>query len=590
MDLNGLSPQDILNENVETAHIDILIVDDDSTNRFVLQTMLQKAGHNVYAAADGFEAVELYKSERPDLVLMDVMMPGMDGFEATKKIKEEIVDDYVPVIFLTALSDEQALAKCIDSGGDDFLSKPYKKDLLNAKLQAHIRLKHLYGTAKRQRNELYEHNERVHSEQVLAQQIYKGMVHAGCLDNSNIQFMMSSMALFNGDVLFGAITPSGCLHIMLGDFTGHGLSAAIGAVPLSNVFYTMTSKGFGISDIVSEMNKKLKDLLPVGMFCAACVYELDPVGNTLRIWNGGIPCAYICNSENTEIKYNVKSSHIPLGILSSEKFDATEDVINLATGDYIYLCTDGITEARNPEGEMFGEERVKKILSAGQKQGPGFASLRQSLKDYCQNNEQEDDMTFIEVRVDPVEIKVPAKLNATDTGISEGKNQEHPSLECDWDMSITMDISVLKKVDPIPLLNQLVVDLSCKDENKQEIFLVLSELISNAIDHGILQLDSKVKLGEDGFVKYYSDRKHKFDEIKNGWVHIDMKHISLEKEQKLIVHIKDSGNGFDFTEKGEELTINRNPSGRGIPLVEQLCESIEHLGCGNEVVAIYRWD
>lgn len=590
MDLNGLSPQDILNENVETAHINILIVDDDSTNRFVLQTMLQKAGHNVYAAADGFEAVEIYKSERPDLVLMDVMMPGMDGFEATKKIKAEVVDDYVPVIFLTALSDEQALAKCIDSGGDDFLSKPYKKDLLNAKLQAHIRLKYLYGTAKRQRNLLSEHNERVHSEQVLAQEIYKGMVHAGCLDDNNIQYMMSSMALFNGDVLFGAITPSGSLHIMLGDFTGHGLSAAIGAVPLSNVFYTMTAKGFGIADIVSEMNRKLKDLLPLGMFCAACVYELDPVSNTLRIWNGGIPCAYICNDDNTEVTYTAKSYHLPLGILSSEKFDAAEEVINLSTGDYIYLCTDGITEARNPEGKMFGDERVKRILSAGQIKGTGFVSLRQALKDYCQNNEQEDDMTLIEVRVAPAQIQVSPKISSANVVTKDSKNQDYSSSTYDWDMSMTVDISTLKKVDPIPLLNQLVVDLSCRAENKQEIFLVLSELISNAIDHGILHLDSSVKLEEDGFVKYYSERKRKFDEIKKGWVHIDMKHISMAEKQKLIVHIKDSGEGFDFTKKREELTINHNPSGRGIPLIEQLCESIEHLDCGNEVVAIYRWD
>ncbi len=605
MDSYDISPQEILKESVETTSISILIVDDDSTNRFVLQTMLQKAGHTVYTADDGYEAVEVYKAEQPDMVLMDVMMPGMDGYEATKIIKSMVIDDYVPVIFLTALSDEQALAKCIDSGGDDFLSKPYKKDLLAAKLQAHIRLKHLYDTAKKQRDALSEHNERVHNEQLLAQQVYKRMVHVGCLDKENIQTMMSSLALFNGDVLFGAQTPTGMLHIMLGDFTGHGLSAAIGAVPLANVFYTMTSKGFGIADIIAEMNRKLKALLPVGTFCAACIFELDQAGKTIRVWNGGIPGAYICNSDNTKIVHAAESKHMPLGILCDKKFDSTPEAIDISAGDLIYLCTDGITEARSPSGEMFGSRRLESVLSSGQAHGSGFNALREAIKDYCQDSQQEDDMTLIEVRVVPQDMALTAKSAA-------GERQEHASnvekqavyaelqedaIEADvvdsdveghdWGMAITIDISTLRKVDPIPLLNQLVVDLSCNAKNKQEIFMVLSELITNSIDHGILELDSSIKHQPEGFAIYYGERQKKLDELQQGWVSIDMKHLRHPDNDLLLIHIKDSGAGFNYEQKRKELENNSNPDGRGIPLVEQLCETIEYIGKGNEVRATY---
>ena len=595
------SPQDILKESVETTSVSILIVDDDSTNRFVLQTMLQKAGHDVFTADDGYEAVEVYKTESPDMVLMDVMMPGMDGYEATKIIKSLVVDDYVPVVFLTALSDEQALAKCIDSGGDDFLSKPYKKDLLNAKLQAHIRLKHLYTAAKKQRDALSEHNERVHSEQLMAQQVYKRMVHMGCLEQENIKTMMSSMALFNGDVLFGAQTPTGLLHIMLGDFTGHGLPAAIGAVPLANVFYTMTSKGFGISDIVSEMNRKLKALLPVGTFCAACIYELDQVGKTMRVWNGGIPGAYVCNSDNTEILHIVESKHMPLGILCDKNFNSTSDVIDISIGDLIYLCTDGITEARTPNGEMFGNKRVENVLSQGQVHGGGFESLRLALKDYCQDSQQEDDMTLIEVQVVPQDLDLSTKPDVPQeyTQAKQKRDNGARFIEIptdrtvkkedghDWGMAITIDISTLKNVDPTPLLNQLVVDLSCNAKNKQEIFMVLSELITNAIDHGILGLDSEIKHQPDGFAQYYGKRQELLEQKDEGWVHIDMKHQRQPGTDKLLIHIKDSGDGFDFLKKREELKENSNPDGRGIPLVDQLCESIEYCGNGSEVRAIY---
>ena len=602
MESYDISPQDILKESVETTSISILIVDDDSTNRFVLQTMLQKSGHTVYTADDGYEAVEVYKAEQPEMVLMDVMMPGMDGYEATKIIKSMVVDDYVPIIFLTALSDEQALAKCIDSGGDDFLSKPYKKDLLAAKLQAHIRLKHLYDTAKKQRDALSEHNARVHSEQLLAQQVYKQMVHVGCLDQENIKSMMSSLALFNGDVLFGAQTPSGMLHIMLGDFTGHGLSAAIGAVPLANVFYTMTSKGFGIADIIGEMNRKLKALLPVGTFCAACIFELDQLGNTLRIWNGGIPGAYICNSDNTKIVHVAESNHMPLGILDDKKFDNIPDAIDISTGDLIYLCTDGITEARSPDGEMFGSRRLEAVLASGQAHGSGFDALREAIKDYCQDTEQEDDMTLIEVKVIPQDTALSSiaaeqqpssgyDKQIVTAGSAENAVKEKAAEEDinghDWGMAITIDISTLRNVDPIPLLNQLVVDLSCNAKNKQEIFMVLSELITNSIDHGILNLDSSIKHRPEGFAIYYGERQKKLEELQEGWVSIDMKHMRHLEADRLIIHIKDSGSGFDYEGKRKELRNNSNPDGRGIPLVEQLCDSIEYIGKGNEVRATY---
>ncbi len=585
MELLEICDSSILKDSCASESMHILIVDDDATNRFVLQTMLKKTGHTVCSAGDGLEAIETYKKELPDLILMDVMMPRMDGLEATKQIKALIVDQYVPIIFLTALSDEQALAKCVSAGGDDFLTKPYKKDLLGAKLDAHIRLRILYNTAKKQRDELHEHNERVNSEQVFAQKIYQNMVHAGSLDNSNINYSMSSMALFNGDVVFGAKTPSGRLHIMLGDFTGHGLSAAIGAVPLSSIFYTMTAKGFAISVIVEEMNRKLKALLPLGIFCAACIYELDISGGSIRVWNGGIPGAYICDSINTKIRHEIKSTYAPLGIKSPELFDSTETVFEIEENDRIFLCTDGVTEARSPSGEMFGSARLESVLVNGKMLGDGFNAVQVALKEFRQEVEQDDDMTLIEVVVDPEQI-----CENVENIVVQNKDSEHGVSEnSEWDLSLKLDLSTLRLVDPIPLLNQFIVDLSCKSESKQEIFLILSELITNSIDHGILGLDSVIKNESEGFVKYYELRKKRMEEMDAGSIQIKLKHIIKEGGGYLLIHIKDSGDGFDHKQNKLEIVSNKNPSGRGIPLVSQLCQSINYRGKGNEVEAVYNW-
>ena len=121
---------------MNNTDLTILIADDDLPNRFLLQTILDKQGFNVLQADDGLQAVEVFKRERPDLVLMDIKMPNMDGYEATRNIKAMSGETFVPVIFLTATSDSDGLAKCVESGGDDFLTKPYNHVLLKARIDA----------------------------------------------------------------------------------------------------------------------------------------------------------------------------------------------------------------------------------------------------------------------------------------------------------------------------------------------------------------------------------------------------------------------------------------------------------------------
>lgn len=558
----------------------ILIVDDDATNRFVLGTMLKKFGHTSCSASDGYEAIEQYKLEKPDIVLMDVMMPGMDGLEATKQIKGLIGDEeYVPVIFLTALSDEQAMAKCVESGGDDFLTKPYKKDLLAAKLKAHIRLRILHDTTKRQRDELRAHNDKEHQEQLFARNVYQNIIHQVELKRPNIKYSMSSMALFNGDVLLAAQTPMGKLHVMLGDFTGHGLSAAIGAVPLSSIFYTMTAKGFAISDIISEINVKLKNLLPLGIFCAACIIELDYSGRTLKAWNGGIPAAFLINKNG--ISQTITSNNPPLGILPPENFKSAEVLFELGENDKIILCTDGVTEANNHNGEMFGTERLKKTLTDNF--SDSFDKIISDLNTFTGESEQTDDITLIEVQTDSEFEQKNITNNNTKTKTDIRNNKS------DWDMCLEMDISTIKEVDPIPLINQFIIDLSCKSSCKHDIFLILSELITNSIDHGILQLDSALKSEEDGFLRYYERRKEILESLSSGLVKVHIKNESNNNNGKLTINIQDSGNGFDHSGLPKKLENNLNPSGRGIPLINKLCQSVIYKGNGNEVEAIYNW-
>ena len=84
-----------------------------------------------------------------------------------------------------------------------------------------------------------------------------------------------------------------CTLVFLGDFTGHGLPAAIGAMPVAEIFYGMAAKGFGAPDVLREINRKLRRILPVGMFCCGLMVEADFKHNSLRVWNGGLPDGWL---------------------------------------------------------------------------------------------------------------------------------------------------------------------------------------------------------------------------------------------------------------------------------------------------------
>ncbi|WP_148051387.1 PP2C family protein-serine/threonine phosphatase, partial [Pseudomonas protegens] len=90
-----------------------------------------------------------------------------------------------------------------------------------------------------------------------------------------------------------AYTPAGDMHVLLGDFTDHGLPAAVGAMPLAEVFYGMTAKGYGLPETLREMNAKLKRILPVDMFCCATLLCLSSQRRAVEVWNGGMPEGYL---------------------------------------------------------------------------------------------------------------------------------------------------------------------------------------------------------------------------------------------------------------------------------------------------------
>lgn len=415
----------------------ILIAEDNAADRMLLSTIVSRQGHRVLTASNGLEAVALFEQERPHLVLMDALMPVMDGFEAARRIKDQAGEALVPIIFLTSLTEGEALVRCLDAGGDDFLAKPYNRVILEAKIGAMYRLRRLHDTVLQQRDLIAQHNEHLLHEQRVAKAVFDKVAHSGCLDAPNIRYMQSPYALFNGDLLLAAYKPSGGMHVMLGDFTGHGLLAAIGAMPLAEVFYGMTAKGHALAEILREINAKLKRILPVGVFCCATVLNISSKRGLLEVWSGGLPDGYLLHGDGRP-RQSLVSRHLPLGILEPAAFSDRCEVYPLAPGDRIFLLSDGVLEASDQQGQLFGEARLLELLDANRQPQALFEEIQLALAAF--RGEQQDDVSMVQVGL-AEDDEHPRPLAFADSG--QGSVM-------DWSASFEFRALSLRHFNPLP--------------------------------------------------------------------------------------------------------------------------------------------
>jgi CheY-like chemotaxis protein/two-component sensor histidine kinase len=124
----------------------ILVVDDEPDNFDVIETLLSNQDYQLHYAANGQEALNILEMINPDLILLDVMMPNMDGIEVCQKIKTDIQWKAIPVIMVTALTAKEDLARCLEAGADDFVSKPINRIELLARIKSMLRIKQQYDT------------------------------------------------------------------------------------------------------------------------------------------------------------------------------------------------------------------------------------------------------------------------------------------------------------------------------------------------------------------------------------------------------------------------------------------------------------
>jgi CheY-like chemotaxis protein len=556
----------------------ILIAEDSAADRMLLSTIVRRQGHEVLTAANGAEAVKAFRQQRPQLVLMDAMMPVMDGFEAARQIKVLAGETLVPIIFLTSLTESEALARCLEAGGDDFLAKPYNQVILAAKIKAMDRLRRLQATVLQQRDQIARHHEYLLNEQRVAKAVFDKVAHSGCLNAPNIRYLQSPYALFNGDLLLAAFTPAGDMHVLLGDFTGHGLPAAVGAMPLAEVFYGMTAKGYGLSETLREMNAKLKRILPVDMFCCATMLCLSFQRRSVEVWNGGMPDGYLHSIASGE-RTPLTARHLPLGVLSPQSFVDRTEVFPMAVGDRVFLLSDGVIDTCDANEQLFGVERLQQVFAANRQPDELFEEIEQALRDF--RGEARDDVSMVEVSLLEAAQLSPPALVYSDSG---------QSCPLDWSVSFEFRAATLKRFNPLPYLLQLLLEVHGLRAQSGALYSVLAELYSNALEHGVLGLDSALKRDASGFTRYYQQRNTRLDELQDGFVRVHLQVTPKGEGGCLIVRVEDSGKGFDVARVMERPADGVRLSGRGVSLIRQLGHNASWSDNGRSARVEFFWE
>jgi CheY-like chemotaxis protein/anti-sigma regulatory factor (Ser/Thr protein kinase) len=563
--------------------LNILVADDDDSTRLLLAQMIEAQGHRVVTAASGTEAVGAFMREKPDLVLMDVVMPGVDGYQATEHMRELSGEAFVPVIFVTALGDEASLARCITSGGSDFLVKPFNSEILKAKIDGFAQLRRILRTVKTQRDEMAGHNRWLKHEYEVAEAVFAKVMHSEALNAPNIKYLVSPQAVFNGDLVLAAYRPSGELHMMVGDFTGHGLSAAIGAIPVADIFHGMTAKGFPIPEIVAEINQKLRRALPPGLFLAAALIELDAKGRRLSVWNGGVPEVIVTRGDRGEVTARLGSRNFPLAVVETNQLNCGVESVEVEPGQHVYLYTDGLIEMRDRAGEMFGAARLETCFGRAGDGLPTYDRILNDLQEFRERTAQSDDVTLIQIVVDD-------KFSNRATAVGQALA---PRAASTWSASFSFGLDTLRNYDPLPMMLGVLLDAQRLHQHKQRIYMVLAELFVNALDHGLLGLDSAVKSSPNGFAAYYQEKERRLVEGRRGTVQVEFEHAAASAGGQLLIRVRDSGPGFDLKEKQQPADKpavgGAGYCGRGIGLVRSLCESLVYQGNGNCVEAVYAW-
>ena len=367
----------------------VLVVDDDPVNLQVLINFLSMEGYQVDHVMSGDRLLDkIDEGQLPDLILLDVMLPRMSGYDVCRKIREKYSMHELPVMMLTAKSRIEDTITGLQSGANDYLSKPVNREELIARVRSLISMK----------KSVEEHNElsMIKRDLFIAHQIHHSVVIQELpeLAHIKIAYRYIPMQEMGGDFYDIIKIDDNHTGFIMADVSGHGISAAI----ICAMFKMVTGFYLDYADqpgkLMTNINKTMYDYLQSN-YITACYAYIDTSENTMTVSNAG-HWSPVLIQDNEIITEWAKS--LPIGWVEDTSYDET--TVDIYSGDRVVLYTDAIIETRNRDGKLFGYDQFMNKITGDEyhEREALVEDVISSIRKWAamgQNESFEDDVTIM---------------------------------------------------------------------------------------------------------------------------------------------------------------------------------------------------
>jgi sigma-B regulation protein RsbU (phosphoserine phosphatase) len=380
----------------------VLIADDAVVNRKILASILGKAGFECVLAVDGTEALRAARREPPDLILLDVVMPGKDGYAVCAELKADPVLADIPVIFLSSLDEAASKIKGLTAGAADYVTKPFDRGEILARVRTQLRLRHLTRSLQLLNQELLEKQQSLDDDLSAAADIQRALIPRPelRLPGVELSWLFIPSSAVGGDIFNAQQLDAEHVAFYILDVNGHGVPAAMVALlvwqSLSPAMGLVVSGGG--APVVAPPAEVLAGLEPefpyerFERYFTISYLVLHVPSGRLAYSTAAHPLPLLARTDGTLQPLEEGGSIIGLGLGSYEQGE-----VWLERGDRVFLFTDGIGEYRSPGGELFGDERLRETLrtAAGLPLEGVGERLYRALKEFGAGGLAGDDISFL---------------------------------------------------------------------------------------------------------------------------------------------------------------------------------------------------
>jgi sigma-B regulation protein RsbU (phosphoserine phosphatase) len=372
----------------------ILIVDDTPTNLQVLVRTLQGSGHRILAAKDGPTALEIAARAKPDLMLLDVMMPGMDGFEVCRVLKSQPETRQTQVIFLSARGEVTDKVSGLELGAIDYITKPIQSEEVLARVAMHLSRLHL-------EHELRRSRDRLDKELRGAADMQRLLLPAGMPSHPAISFASFYQTSRHAGGDYYDVLPlyGDRIGVLVADVSGHGAPAAIIMAMIRAVVHSFPGVPDDPPKLLRYLNSHFDFLWESPMYATAVYAVIDPSARTMKLSSAGHPLP-LRSARSGEVGSPPIDTTMCLLWQEMDHVPCAE--LPLQQGDRWAFFTDGITDRQSTNGTMYDLERLSAALGRHRESKPAdiVTAMVGELDRFSTGQEPEDDQTLLVVGID----------------------------------------------------------------------------------------------------------------------------------------------------------------------------------------------